>query len=96
MAMQIQNAHGTSEKTCACESWLDHWEKFSGQKAKFCGVTSCLNKDVVGAHVRRLGSNETYIYPLCNEHNQDDAVLEVADYNALVSANPAVTCERRR
>jgi hypothetical protein len=55
--MKLINVTGTSDKTCNCDSWLDHWETFSGQKATVCGVNGCSKSDVVGAHVRKYGES---------------------------------------
>ena len=94
--MKIKNINGTSQTTCACGSWLKHWEKFSGQSVIYCPATSCLQKDLVGAHVQKSDSpdNKWYIFPLCSAHNQSTGVLEVSDSYNLVSANKKETCEK--
>ncbi|MHB8104525.1 MAG: hypothetical protein ACYDG5_03185 [Dehalococcoidales bacterium] len=94
--MKIKNINGTSQTTCACGSWLKHWEKFSNQTTAFCPVSTCLNKDLVGAHVQKSNSSDDkwYIYPLCNAHNQSKGELEVSDTYKLVSANKKETCEK--
>jgi len=99
--MKIKNINGTSQTTCACGSWLKHWEKFSGQSVpKYCPVITnhpgCTKKDLAGAHVRKYASSDEkwYIYPLCNAHNQSTGVLEVSDSYKLVSANKKETCEK--
>ena len=105
--MKIKNINGTSDTTCACGSWLNHWKKSSGQTAPtYCPSTSsldkltksCVNKDLVGAHVQRADSSDDkwYIYPLCNAHNQYTGVLEVSDTYKLVSANKQETCEKSK
>lgn len=96
--MKIKNINGTSDTTCACGSWLKHWEKFSGQTApSFCPATSCLKKDLVGAHVQKADSSDAkwYIYPLCSAHNQSTGTLEVLGTYKLVSANKKETCEKK-
>jgi hypothetical protein len=94
--VKIKNINGTSQTTCACGSWLKHWQKFSGQTGTYCPATTCENKDLVGAHVQKANSpdNKWYIYPLCSAHNQSTGELEVADYYKLVSANKKETCEK--
>lgn len=95
--MKIKNINGTSDTTCKCGSWIKHWEKFSGQTAPtYCPVGSCLNKDLVGAHVQKAtgSDNKWYIYPLCNEHNKHKGELEVSDNYKLVPANKKETCEK--
>ncbi len=95
--MKIKNINGTSQTTCACGSWLNHWKKFSGQSTfSYCPAGACLKTDLVGAHVQKSDSsdNKWYIYPLCNAHNQHTGVLEVSDTYKLVSANKKETCEK--
>jgi hypothetical protein len=104
--MKIKNISGTSDTNCVCGSWLEHWKKFSGQSVPtYCPANSsldaraatCINKDLVGAHVQKADSSDQkwYIYPLCNAHNQFKGVLEVNDTYKLVSANKQETCEKK-
>ena len=94
--MKIKNINGTSQNKCVCGSWMKHWEKFSGQKVTYCPVTTCLDIDLVGAHVQKANSSDDkwYIYPLCSAHNKSTGVLEVSDSYKLVSANKKETCEK--
>ncbi len=95
--MRIRNINGTSDNSCRCESWLKHWERYSGQRTNYCQANGCLKTDVVGAHVQKENStdNNWYIYPLCNAHNQRaSSSLEVRDSYNLVSANVSQTCGR--
>lgn len=88
--MRIKNAIGTAGKSCSCGTWLKHWQNKSGQALPtYCPVTGCLNKDLVGAHVRvdAYGQNGVYIYPLCNAHNQSTQSLEVLDAYRLVDSS---------
>lgn len=93
--MKMTNVSGTADLKCACESWLKHWEIFSGQTTSFCQEISCLNKDLVGAHVKVFGETTVHIYPLCNAHNQSTKELTVSDAYKPVLANPKLTCEKR-
>ncbi len=94
--MKITNINGTSQRACACGSWLKHWEKFSGQKAAYCPATACFKSDLVGAHVQKANSfdDKWYIYPLCNAHNQRPGTLDVSDSFKLVSADENETCHK--
>lgn len=93
---RIKNINGTSQNKCSCGSWLKHWEKFSGQTTSFCIEKSCINKDLVGAHVQKANSFDSkwYIIPLCNKHNQSNGELEIIDTYKMVSANKGETCEK--
>lgn len=93
--MKIKNMKGTTDNSCKCDSWLEHWKKFSRQSTTWCQAVGCTRQDLVGAHVQRGGSSTDqnwYIYPLCKGHNQEKGELEVADAYALVSANVNETC----
>jgi len=93
--LKIRNISGTSQATCKCGSWLKHWKKFSGQSGPICcPAGSCMNQDLVGAHVQKSDSSDGkwYIYPLCSVHNQSTGDLEVFDSYKLVSANKKETC----
>ena len=95
--MKITNINGTTDTTCKCVSWLQHWKNFSGQSVPtYCPVTACMKKDLLGAHVQKADStdNKWYIYPLCSEHNKSTGTLEVSDTYKLVSANKKETCEK--
>ena len=94
--MRIKNINGTSQSTCSCGSWLNHWERFSGQSVTYCPASGCLQTDLVGAHVQKDNSSDDkwYIYPLCNAHNQSTGVIDASDTYKLVSANKRETCGR--
>ena len=92
--MTVTNVNGTSGLKCKCGSWLDHWKKYGGGAIPtYCCEKSCLNKDLVGAHVQKgILDNNWYIIPLCNKHNQKATSLEVYDTTNFVSANQSQTC----
>ena len=94
--MKVNNINGTSQNTCKCGSWLDHWKKFSGQSLPtYCPVSGCYQKPEVGAHVQKDSSTDSswYIVPLCKTHNGEKGKsLSIGDYTTLVSANVSETC----
>jgi hypothetical protein len=96
--MKINNINGTSDNTCKCGSWLDHWKKFSGQTLPtYCPESTCAQKPEVGAHVQKDSTSDSawYIVPLCKTHNSKmGSSLTVSDSVALVSANVSKTCGR--
>lgn len=96
--MKLKNINGTADNVCSCDSWIAHWENFSGEKAPgYCPVIMCTGKDIVGAHVQKGGNSTNqnwYIYPLCKAHNKHVGELEVPDTYPLVSANKAKTCDK--
>lgn len=94
--MKVKNINGTSDSTCECGSWLDHWKKFSGQSLPtYCSEKTCTKKPEVGAHVQKDNSTDSnwYIVPFCNTHNLETGKsLEIVDSVKLVSANVSETC----
>ena len=94
--MRVKNINGTSDNTCKCGTWLEHWKKFSGQSLPtYCPETKCIQKPEVGAHVQRDNSADTswYIVPLCKTHNgQTGESIEISDSTKLASANVSETC----
>ena len=95
MNMKVNNINGTSENSCKCGSWLEHWKKYSGKSLPaHCPELTCVEKPEVGAHVQKDGSTDRswYIVPLCNKHNAETGKsLNIYD-TALVSANVTSTC----
>ena len=94
--MKVNNVNGTSERTCRCGSWLDHWKKFSNQSGfTYCAVDGCNKKSDVGAHVQKdsLYDKKWYIIPFCREHNGETGKsLTIIDTLVLVPANVSETC----
>ncbi len=96
--MRVKNINGTSDNTCKCGSWLEHWKKFSSQTlSSYCSEVKCTKKPEVGAHVQKDNSTDTnwYIVPFCNTHNGETGKsLDIVDSVKLVSANVSETCGR--
>lgn len=73
--IKVQNVPGTAGQTPPYPyndySWLEYWEKKTGQKALFCACCSCMKKAEHGAHVKMCDTLDvkTYIVPLCSECN---------------------------
>lgn len=95
--MKVKNKKGTSGNKCYCGTWFKHWENYSGKKANYCSVSSCMSKAEVGAHVIIVNSfdNSTYIVPFCDVHNKSDSDMEIGD-TTLVSANVSITCGKKQ
>lgn len=92
----VKNLKGTADKSCKCKTWLKHWENNSGKSLpSTCREVTCMNKDLVGAHVIKVNSSDKdhYIIPLCSSHNQTDGEFNVMD-GYFVSANKSKTCDQ--
>ena len=95
--MIVNNINGTSDNSCKCISWLEHWKKFSGRSLpEFCPEENCTQSPEIGAHVQKDSSISSdrnwYIVPLCKKHNAETGkTLNIFDI-PLVSANVSQTC----
>lgn len=96
LAMRVKNINGTSQNTCRCGTWLQHWRNLSGQYTVTCRALGCSRIDISGAHVQKDNSddNRWYIVPFCVLHNRASHLVELEAGTALVSANKKETCEK--
>lgn len=85
----VKNLHGTSGKTCSCpgsHSWLEHWERIAGHKAKYCAACAALAE--VGGHVKKVGNDRShYIVPLCSACNQRTDEFYVSEELVTATCN---------
>jgi hypothetical protein len=97
--MKAKNINGTSDTTCACGSWLDHWMKVSGKALpQFCSEEKCIQKPEVGAHIQKEEMNDAswYIVPLCKAHNAEKGMsININNAVQLVPANISITCGKK-
>jgi hypothetical protein len=96
--MRVRNINGTSQTTCKCGSWLQHWKNFSKVPlGSTCYELSCTGKPELGAHVQKDTSSDMnwYIVPLCTYHNNlKGQAIDLKSSAVLVSANKKETCEK--
>ena len=97
---KVTNINGTSDNTCKCSSWLEHWKKYGGgsELPKWCAEKGCVQKPEAGAHVQMDSTADRgwYIVPLCSKHNAETGKsLDVSDSTKLVSANVSETCGKK-
>lgn len=93
--IKVKNINGTSDNSCQCTSWLEHWRIFGGDnKSVTCSKNFCVKKADVGAHVQKSnnGTNKWYVIPLCYEHNKESGEMVVSENTVFVSANVSETC----
>ena len=94
--MRVNNINGSTQNTCSCGSWLEHWRRFSRQLLPSqCPEERCIEKPDVGAHIQKDSHTDSswYIIPLCKNHNAETGKsLTVSDSIALVPANISETC----
>jgi len=98
-SVKIKNVNGTADRSCKCDSWLEHWEIFSNKTTSSCSVSGCTNNATLGAHVTRpAAKNEDYkthpyIVPMCSSHNgMHGEEFRTKENTTFVWANVAETC----
>jgi hypothetical protein len=77
---ELKNEKATSDRTCSCGSWLEHWKKFTGKsEVPTCIVKGCNKEAEVGAHVeftlQEKQKGLSYIAPMCGDHNKDRSLV---------------------
>jgi hypothetical protein len=91
---KVKISSNPPEKPCRCGNWFQHWKNFSHRFITGCPVEGCGKKDLQGIHVQKLDPNDTeiYIVPLCKEHAESKAELNILEATKLVSADLKKTC----
>lgn len=102
-SISMENKAGTSDLSCACESWLDHWKTFANvTTTPECHVEGCTEYAEVGAHVILTNvSNEalknlTYIAPMCKSHNGTKGKLKSKFDMLFINADKLLTCGEKK
>ena len=90
-----KNKNGTSNRTCNCGSWKNHWINNSGEKwPDRCSVLGCNNSATLGAHIINNNVSGEYIVPDCDSCNQSSYEFDLRVGIKLVPANKQKTCEK--
>ena len=77
--MKVRNVPNTADlkPTCGCDSWLAHWRAATGSTKKLCSYAYCSKAIAHGAHVRPVGTRETWIVGLCADCNHPSNAEEI-------------------
>lgn len=90
-----KNKNGTSNRTCNCGSWKQHWINYSNKKwPSKCSVLGCTNAATLGAHIINSSVSGEYIVPACDSCNKLSSEFNLEDEITLVPANKQKTCEK--
>ena len=89
-----KNQIGTQNLSCNCQSWKEHWLKFSGEKEwpELCSVQGCNRIAKYGGHVCNVFTDVSCIVPICSSCNQKNIVFELKEGTKFADANPLYTC----
>lgn len=96
-ARKWKNKGGTSQRSCSCGSWKQHWMKFSGQTwPNECSILDCHQKATLGAHIycTNSGSHDEYIVPACDSCNKLTEEFCLKKSVTLVPASKQKTCDK--
>jgi hypothetical protein len=95
MPVKVKTLSINTNTDCKCNSWLDHWEHWGGERASFCCEELCDNLAMVGGQVLKYNKSHStkYIVPLCLKHaNNCCEELELREGTVFVSINFKETC----
>lgn len=91
------NKRGTSDKTCVCGTWMQHWLNETGKPwPAECSVDGCKNKPTLGAHIMHTAVAGERIVPMCDSCNGLIRSFTLKGGVTLPSANKAITCEKKK
>lgn len=89
-----KNKVGTSDRSCTCGSWKQHWKNISGEEwPTFCSVDGCYNKATLGAHIYNSNASGEWIAPMCDSCNKLSGEFSLKRETTLVPANQSKTCD---
>ena len=87
-----KNKNGTSERSCKCGSWKEHWENNSCKPWPLnCCASDCNGIAEVGAHVINPNCSGEWIVPLCKGCNNRTDTFALKATSTLVPANKELT-----
>lgn len=90
-----KNKNGTSNRSCKCGSWKQHWINNSDESwPTECSILGCNNSPTLGAHVINSNVSGEYIIPACDSCNKLSSEFDLKGGITLISANKQKTCEQ--
>lgn len=89
-----KNKKGTSNRSCSCESWKQHWINISGESwPEKCSIYGCSSTPTLGAHIYNSNVSGEKIVPACDSCNKLSDEFDLKSGTTLVSANKSDTCD---
>jgi hypothetical protein len=93
---------------CRCNSWMNHYNKFSYRHVRMCVAVDCQEGRISGTHVQKsemtdtivdsvvtkseLTDSKIYILPLCEKHANELEELDIRPLSVFANANTKETC----
>ncbi len=94
-ASNWKNKGGTSDRSCNCGTWKQHWLNGSSKSwPSECSVSNCSNAPTLGAHVINSNVTGERIVPACDSCNKLSSEFNLKGGVTLVSANQSKTCAK--
>jgi hypothetical protein len=88
-----KNKKGTSDRSCNCGTWKQHWINKSGKSwPNECSISGCYNLPTLGAHIIHSEVEGEKIVPACDSCNKLGYEFNLKGGITLVSANKTTTC----
>lgn len=89
------NKHGTSNRTCACESWQQHWMTVTGFAwPATCSAAHCDLRATLGGCLVNTADIGEHIVPLCDVCTQLERSFSLKEEITIVAATPSAACRR--
>lgn len=89
-----KNKNGTSNRSCSCGSWKDHWLTCTGLSwPTTCSLKGCSSSATLGAHVINASVVGEHIIPACSSCNKLTGEFNLKGGIRLASANKSETCD---
>lgn len=90
-----KNKAGTSNRSCNCGTWKQHWINRSGKNwPNECSISGCINTSTLGAHVINSNVIGERIVPACDSCNKLGDEFNLKGGVTLVLANKSTTCAK--
>lgn len=88
-----KNKSGTSNRSCNCGTWKQHWLNASKKDwPDTCSISGCSNEPILGAHIINTDVIGERIVPACDSCNKLGGEFDLKGGVTLVYANQSKTC----
>lgn len=90
-----KNKVGTSNRSCKCKTWKQHWLNGSNNSwPNVCSISGCSNTPTLGAHIINSNVSGERVIPACDSCNKLSDEFNLKEGVILVLANKSKTCNQ--